>query len=111
MQKKYEEQRPKRCRKTKKPVQVDKSTQTDPQTDTPPDSPPDSKTKPVVHVGEESECMKWKAEAARYKRRAEWLESVRDWVSSNGRDSGLLEYLVHRGRVPTYLHWNGEPIK
>ena len=106
MQKKYEEQRPKRCRKTKKPVQVDESTQTDPQTD----NLPDSKTKLVVHVGEESECMKWKAEADRYKRRAEWLESVRDWVSSNGRDSGLFEYLVNRGRVPAYLHWNGEPI-
>lgn len=56
------------------------------------------------------ECLTWKAEAARYRRRAEWFESVRDWVSSNGRDSGLLEYLVQRGRVPSYLHWNGEPI-
>ena len=90
---KYEIARPKRCRKKPKGKveQVDVSTQTDPD---------------PVHA----ECLTWKAEAARYRRQAEWFESVRDWVASNGRDSGLLQYLVTRGRVPSYLHWNGEPI-
>ena len=43
-------------------------------------------------------------------RKLRWFEECRDWVSANGKDSGLIEYLVKMGQVPDYCRWDGEPM-